>query len=97
KSVDEEISSQRLIKRIIELEGLSIPTKFDKKTGKDKETLAKGEVKKVYQENPHWLWGYIIGEDEIKYSDEKIKQIKHELYEEVVGRRYRFNIGSDEH
>lgn len=97
KSIDEEISNQRLIKRIIELEGLSIPTKFDKKSGKDKETLAKGVVKKVYQSDPHWIWGYILGEDEIKYSDEKIKEIKQQLYEEVTGKRYRFNIGSDAH
>lgn len=97
KSIDEEISNQRLIKRIIQLEGLSIPTKLDKKTGKEKETLAKGVIKKEYQNNPHWVWGYIIGEDELKYSDEKIAQIKQQLYEEVVGRRYRFNIGSDDH
>lgn len=97
KSLDEAISNQRLIKKIIELEGLTIPTKYDKKTDKYKETLAKGEVKKVYQENPHWLWGYIIGEDEIKYSDEKIEKIKKDLYLEVEGRRYRFNIGSPNH
>tara|TARA_R110000868_G_C10973188_1_gene771534 strand:+ start:70982 stop:73687 length:2706 start_codon:yes stop_codon:yes gene_type:complete len=97
KSLDEAISNQRLVKRIIKLEGLSIPTKLDKKTGQHKETLAKGEVKKVYQNDPHWIWGYIIGEDEIKYSDAKLLEIKQNLYHEVEGRRYRFNVGSDAH
>ncbi len=95
KSLDEAISKQRLIKKIIELENLSIPTQVDKKSGKIKETLAKGVVKKVYQDDPHWIWGYILGEDEIKYSDDKLNLIKNELYREVEGRRYRFNIGSD--
>lgn len=97
KSIDEAISNQRLVKKIIELEGLSIPKKYDKKTETYKETLAKAEVKKAYQEDPHWLWGYILGEDEIKYSDKKIANIKSELYQQVEGRRYQFNIGSDDH
>lgn len=97
KSLDEAISKQRVIKRIIELEGLTMPTKYDKKTDTHKPTLGKPVVKKVYQEDPHWLWGYILGEDEIKYSDEKMLEIKLQLYKEVEGRRYRFNLGSDNH
>lgn len=97
QSHDEAISNQRLIKRIAQLEGLALPQKHDKKTDTYKESLAKPEVKKAYENNPHWLWGYILGEDEIKYSQEKLAQIKAELYEEVEGRRYRFNIGSDFH
>jgi len=97
KSMDDAVSKQRLIKKIIELENLSIPKKLDKKTGKEKETLAKGVVKKVYQEEPHWIWGYILGEDEIKYSDEKLAQIKSDLYKEITKRRYRFNLGSGDH
>ena len=97
KTVDEAISNQRLIKRIIELENLAIPTKVDKKTGIAKETLAKGEVKKVYEKDPHWLWGYILGEDELKYSEAKINSIKADLYFEVEKRRYQFNIGSGDH
>jgi hypothetical protein len=97
ESVEEAVSNQRFIKRLIQIEGLSIPTKLDKKTGKHKETLAKAVVKKSYQEDPHWLWGYILGEDEIPYSDSKINKIKYELYQEVIGRRHRFNIGSDAH
>lgn len=97
KSLDEEVSQQRLVKKIIELEGLEIPKKLDKKTGKYKETIAKGEVKKVYQENPHWIWGYILGEDEIKYNAQKLRKIKEELYYESTGSRYRFKVGSDYH
>lgn len=97
KSVDEAISKQRVIKRIIELEGLPKPMKYDKKTDTHKYSIAKGVIKKMYQEEPHWLWGYIMGEDEIQYSTAKLNKIKAELYHEVVGRRYRFNIGSDAH
>jgi DNA polymerase-1 len=95
KSIDEEISQGRLVKRIIELEGLKMPVKVNKKTGEEKETLGKSDVKKMYQSNPHWIWGFILGEDEIKYSDEKIAKIKSDLYHEVTGHRYRFNLGSD--
>ncbi len=97
KSLDESVSHQRLMKRIIELEGLSIPLVLDKKTGEYKESLAKAPVKKAYEENPHWLWGYMLDQDELKYSESKIEEIKQTLYEEVEGRRYRFNLGSDAH
>lgn len=98
KSVEEAVSHQRLVKKIIELEGLSIPQVTDKKTGEVKESLAKAAVKKEFEANPHWVWGYILGEDELKYSEEKVKQIKQALYEEVTeGKRYRFNIGSRDH
>ena len=96
-SLEEAVSEQRIIKKIIELEGLAMPKKFDKKTNEWKSTLGKPVVKKHYQENPHWIWGYILGEDEIKYSEARMAQIKGDLYKEVLGRRYRFNIGSDAH
>lgn len=97
KSLDEAVSNQRLVKRIIQLEGLSIPKVLDKKTGKYKESLAKAAVKKEFDSNPHWIWGYILGEDEIKYSEEKLTSIKKELYVEVEGKRYQFNVGSRDH
>jgi DNA polymerase I-like protein with 3'-5' exonuclease and polymerase domains len=97
KSLDEAISQQRLVKRIMELEGLAIPKIIDKKTGEEKESIAKGVIKKEYEKNPHWIWGYLLGEDEIKYSDDKLTKIKQQLYEEVEGRRYRFNLGSRDH
>lgn len=97
KSIEEEVSQGKMIKKIIELEGLKIPTKLDKKTGKYKETMAEKELRKAYQENPHWLWGYILGEDELRYSDEKLAKLRAQLYYESTGRRYRFNLGSDAH
>lgn len=98
ESIEEAVSHPRLIKKIIELEGLSIPIVVDKKTGVGKETLAKPAVKKAFEANPHWVWGYILGEDEIKYSEERVKAIKQALYEEITeGKRYRFNIGSRHH
>ncbi len=97
KSLDEAVSHQRLVKRIIELEGLSIPQVLDKKTGEYKESIAKAAVKKAYEENPHWIWGYLLDQDEIKYSEAKVQEIKQQLYEEVEGRRYRFNVGSNDH
>lgn len=97
KSVDDAISHQRVVKKIIEMEGLKIPTVTDKKTGEVKESLAKAAVKKEFETNPHWVWGYILGEDELKYSDQKMTALKQALYEEVEGRRYRFNVGSRDH
>lgn len=98
KSIDDAVSHQRLVKEIIAMEGLSIPQLFDKKSNKWKDSIAKGVVKKEYEKNPHWIWAYILGEDEIKYPPEKIKQIKQKLYEEVTeGKRYRFNMGSNDH
>ena len=97
KSIDEAVSQGRFLKKLVELEGLKVPTKFDKKAGVEKETMAKTVIKKVYQEDPHWVWGYILGEDEIKYSDAKVEEIKRGLYLEVMKRRHRFNIGSSAH
>lgn len=96
-SLDEAVSHQRLIKKIIELEGLAMPQLFDKKTGEYKDSISKAAVKKAYESNPHWIWGYLLDQDEIKYSEERIKEIKQSLYEEVEGRRYRFNVGSNDH
>lgn len=98
ESIEDAVSRQRLVKKIIELEGLKIPVVVDKKTNIPKETLAKPAVKKAYAENPHWVWGYILGEDELKYSEDKVKAIKQALYEEITeGKRYRFNLGSRHH
>lgn len=97
KSIDEAVSHQRLVKEIIAMEGLKIPQVQDKKTLQWKDSIAKGIVKKEYDKNPHWIWAYILGEDEIKYSADKLAQVKQKLYEEVTGRRYRFNIGSNDH
>lgn len=97
KSIDEAVSHQRLVKTIIEMEGLKIPTVLDKKTGQEKPSIAKNVIKKEYEKNPHWIWGYILNEDEIKYSAQKLIDIKQKLYEEIEGRRYRFNLSSGQH
>lgn len=96
-SVDKAISNQRLIKKIASLENLPLPIKVDKKTGERKESLAKAEVSRAYEETQHWLWGYVLGEDELKYSESRIAEIKQALYTEIEGRRYRFNLGSGDH
>jgi DNA polymerase I-like protein with 3'-5' exonuclease and polymerase domains len=97
KSLDEAVSHQRLVKRIIEMENLSVPQVLDKKTGEYKESIAKAAVKAENDKNPHWIWGYLLDQDEIKYSDAKVNEIKQKLYEEVEGRRYRFNVNSPAH
>lgn len=97
KSLDEAVSHQRLIKKIIELEGLPMPTLQDKKTGEFKESISKAAVKKIYETNPHWIFGYLLDQDEIKYPESKINEIKQQLYEEVEGRKHRFNLGSNDH
>lgn len=97
KPLEEAVSEQRLIKKIVELEGLKIPTVTNPKTGEQKESLAKAAVHKQFVQNPHWIWGYILGEDEIRYSEDKLNKIRQELFEESEGRRYRFNLGSRDH
>ncbi|MCG3175437.1 MAG: hypothetical protein MOGMAGMI_00366 [Candidatus Omnitrophica bacterium] len=96
KTSEEAVSHQRLVKKLIELEGLKVPVKIDS-NGTSKESLNKSEVKKEYNKNPHWIWGYILGEDELKYSEDKLNRIKNSLYQESTGQRHRFNIGSDAH
>ena len=70
KTYDEAISKQRLVKEIITYCGLEIP-----KNRKGRDTLAKAEVLKKYQEEPHWIWGYILGEDELKLSNKELLKI----------------------
>lgn len=100
-----DISDKAVLLKIIEMEGLKIPTTTNKK-GEVKESLAKSHVKKAYSENPHWVWGYILGEDELKYSEAKIKQIRNDLFVNGLNKkadgitplkRYQFNINSDMH
>lgn len=97
KSQDEEISAVALNKEIIKLEGLQIPLKYTKKTDTYKPSLAKDIIKKEYDKNPHWVWAYILGQDEIKYSDEKLEEIRSKLYTQKTGKRYHFNINSAPH
>lgn len=91
KSIDDEVPQRAIVEEIIKLEDLPYPEL------KGKKSLSKQAIKKINNEEPHWLWGYILGEDEIKYSDEKIEKIKKSIYRKRIGRRYRFNIGSDAH
>lgn len=93
----DKISDKAFNLKILELEGLEIPTKYDKKTDTYKESFAKATLKEAYQENPHWVWSYLLGEDELKYSDEKVKEIKESLYLSKKERRYVFNIQSNKH
>jgi DNA polymerase I-like protein with 3'-5' exonuclease and polymerase domains len=96
KSLDEAVSQKALVERIIELEDLEYPT-FQSGKNIGKKSLSKAVVKKINDQEPHWLWEYILGEGEIRYSDERILEIKQKLYFEKENRRYRFNIGSDPH
>lgn len=96
KSV-ENISKQALLKELFRIEGLPIP-QLKQKDGSTKNSFAKAPTKKMYNENPHWLYGYILGEDEIQYSEDKLLQIKNEMYAKTnKGKRYQFNIGSTDH
>lgn len=95
KTLDKSVTKKKLIEKIMSLEGLEYPTA--KVKGQLKKSLGKKAVKDAYDKEPHWLWGYILGEDEIRYSKEKINKIKKELYEESEGRRFQFNIRSGQH
>ena len=93
ESLDTAVSKQRLVKAVVAKEGLELPV--HSKTGKP--TMSKTDVKRMYQQDPHWVWGWMLGEDELKYSDEELLKLKIELYITVTGKRHRFNIGSDAH
>jgi DNA polymerase I-like protein with 3'-5' exonuclease and polymerase domains len=95
KSVDKTVTKKRLVEKIIELEGLAYPT--TKAKGVLKRSLSKAAVTAAYNQEPHWLWGYLLGEDELRYSKERLGEIKQELYKEIVGRQYHFNIRSGQH
>jgi len=96
-SYDSVVSDKAMVEKIMQIEGLKKPTKLNKATGELKETLAKKEVAKAYNENPHWIYGYLLGEDELKYSDAKLLEIKEEIFRERTGKSYEFNLGSDNH
>lgn len=95
-SMDDAVSKKVLVEKIIELEGLEYPV-FQSTKNKGKKSLSKSVVSKIHAQEPHWLWGYLLGEDEIRYSDKKISKIKQEIYIQKEGRRYHFNLGSDNH
>ena len=97
KTIDETISQGKLIDRMIELESLEYPTLLDKKTGTSKPSTAKAAIKKAYEKDPHWLWGYLLGTDELRYSEKKVAEIKQELFHKQEGRKTAFNLGSRFH
>lgn len=103
---EEVISGIKFKKKLMELEGLPAPQKTNA-AGKVVISLAKAGVQKLYDENPHWVYGYILGTDEVKYSEEKIAQIHSEMFYEDLNKdaikegkpikRHVFNINSDLH
>ena len=93
KSFEDAISNQRLVKAIIKHQGLEMPVNL--KTGRP--SIGKPAVTAAYQKEPHWVWAYILGEDEIQLSKKELFSIKSSLYKDATGNRYRFNIGSDVH
>lgn len=95
KGINETVTKKKLIEHLMALEGLEYPVVTDKKD--TKKSLSKKAVEEAYNKNPHWLWSYLLGEGELKYSPEKLNEIKNKLYIEDTGRRYHFNIGSDYH
>lgn len=96
KGVDELVTPKKIIEALIEAEGVEYPFTVNKK-GETKPSLAKKAVKEAYERNPHWIYGYILGEDEIRWSEEKLTKLKTDLYQKALKRRYRFNIASRDH
>jgi DNA polymerase I-like protein with 3'-5' exonuclease and polymerase domains len=91
KNTDAAVTKKKLVEKIIQLEGLEYPNI------KGKNSLAKKAIENAYDKEPHWLWGYLLGFNEIRYSSDKLNEIKKELYIASEGRRYQFNINSDHH
>lgn len=95
KSLEDSVKERNIVEAIIELEGLPYPTKMVK--GVEKKSLDQGSIKAIREKHPHWLWSYMMGEDEIKYSSAKLAEIKADIYRKKQGRRHRFNIMSFMH
>lgn len=102
-----KVSQRCILEAIMEAEDLPMPSKVDKISGKKTPSLAKAIVKKAYQENPHWIFGYILGTEEMKYSETEVANLNSKLYyqhknKEAVEirkpiKRHLFNINSDPH
>lgn len=95
-SLDEIATQRKLVFKIAEIEGLELPKTTNKK-GEIKVSFAKKAVQAVNLSNPHWLWGYILKENELMLPDRQIQEIKEEIFFEETQRRYRFNISSADH
>lgn len=96
-SVAEAVTKKSIIEELIVSEGLTYPTQVNKKTGVVKKTLAKKPVQKAFAETGHWLWGYLLGENELELSDARLETLKKKIYFQKAERRYQFNIASDGH
>lgn len=94
-SIDEVVTKKALVEYLIEREGLEYPTSI--KNGIAKKSLAKAVVTKAYAETAHWLWGYLLGENEFECSEVELTKIKKEIYKSRTGKRNRFSISSDMH
>jgi len=95
KTVDNTVTKKLLIDAMIAKEGLPYPTTTSK--GVTKKTLSKAAVSKAYQTEPHWVWAYLLGEGEIKYSDDELNALKKELFRTKVGKSHAFNLRSSMH
>lgn len=87
----------QVAKAIIDEENLPHPTL------NGKVSYSKKALKDAYQDNPHWIYGFLLGEDEIKYSDKRVQEIKTNILQTRLNlktkalapiKRYAFNLAS---
>lgn len=96
KSMDEVVTTRLLVTHIADMEGLELPKQTNKK-GITKVSFAKKVVQAAQAANPHWLWGYLLKQNEIMWEERDIQAARQELYVKKMKRRYRFNINSPDH
>jgi DNA polymerase I-like protein with 3'-5' exonuclease and polymerase domains len=92
---EKAVSKKALNEKILELEGLTYPTITKK--GETKQSLAKDAIKLAYESTGHWFYEYLLGEGTMRYSDQKLEDLKDEIYyeeNEKARPRYKFNIRS---
>lgn len=94
-SLDEVATKKAIVQQIIRDENLEYPTV--KAKGALKKSLGKPALKKVFAETGHWLWGYLLGENELELSEADLFKLKRKVFQFKTGKRNRFNIGSDAH
>lgn len=93
---EKAVSTKALYEKLMEMENLTYPTKTEK-DGTIKQSLARACVEKAYEQTGHWVFGYILGENELPFSKEELEKLKDRIHLEKEDKprpRYKFNIKS---
>lgn len=89
------VSRKAILLKIMEKEGLDYPVLITK--NEERPSLSKKAVENAYAQTKHWLWGHVLGLNELKYTKEELAQIHIDIMRNKLDRRYTFNLNSNDH